>query len=291
MCEETDLRHLNERVRIKDNTEYIKKYERIRARLKELLGDDATYIEHVGTTAVNDVMAYPVIDIAIATSTDKLRDRICKKLLSENNFVQTKSRNDEILIRKGSLQKPDYYIHLTLAQSEFFMSMLRFRDELKLKPKKRLAYDNIHACAKMEYMDDLDKYHHSKTGFIKSTSNMNGIENYDDRIHVEKHERVYIDRSSEIVEKICEYVLILGMAQFLVRYGLSTMLVFVFNSEAIPLFVGGILLSSVSALYFLCLALRERTNHGILAKRIMFVVFGAILVIDIIATWITSMNG
>ena len=55
MYEETDLRHLDERINIEDNSQYIKKYEHIRAKLKELLGDDAVYIEHVGTTAVNDI--------------------------------------------------------------------------------------------------------------------------------------------------------------------------------------------------------------------------------------------
>ena len=182
MYEETDLRHLDERINIEDNSQYIKKYEHIRAKLKELLGDDAVYIEHVGTTAVNDIFAYPVIDVAIAASTEKLRDRICEKLLSEHGFTECKSKNDEILIRKGTLEKPSYYIHLTLAQSDFFRTMLRFRDELKIKPKRRDAYENIHSYAKLEYRDDLDKYHNAKTSFIRATAKQNSVENYDDEI-------------------------------------------------------------------------------------------------------------
>ncbi len=36
--------------------------------LKEILGDIATETEHVGSTAVNTIMAKPIIDIALAVS-------------------------------------------------------------------------------------------------------------------------------------------------------------------------------------------------------------------------------
>lgn len=291
MYEETDLRHLDERVNIKDNSEYIKKYEHIRAKLKDLLGDDAVYIEHVGTTAVSDIYAYPVIDVAIAASTEKLRDRICEKLLSEHGFTQCKSKNDEILIRKGTFEKPSYYIHLTLAQSNFFKSMLHFRDELKLKPKKRDAYENIHTCAKLEYRDDLDKYHNAKTSFIKATAKQNSVENYDDEIHIEKVERFRIDRTPEVIEKICGNILYIGIAQLVVRMLLGLVVVFTFTMDVIPLIVGCGILTIISTLFIIYHLLRERTNSGVVLKRIMFIVFGFILLIDAIINLVVTING
>ena len=291
MYEETDLRHLDERINIEDNSQYIKKYEHIRAKLKELLGDDAVYIEHVGTTAVNDIFAYPVIDVAIAASTEKLRDRICEKLLSEHGFTECKSKNDEILIRKGTLEKPSYYIHLTLAQSNFFRTMLRFRDELKIKPKRRDAYENIHSYAKLEYRDDLDKYHNAKTSFIRATAKQNSVENYDDEIHIEKTERYRVNKSSEIVEKICGYILYAGIAQLLVRMFLGLIIVLVFTAEAVPLIIGCGLLSILSTIFMIYLLIRERTDSGIVLKRIMFIVFGGVLIADAIINLIVTLNG
>ena len=291
MYEETDLRHLDERINIEDNSQYIKKYEHIRAKLKELLGDDAVYIEHVGTTAVNDIFAYPVIDVAIAASTEKLRDRICEKLLSEHGFTECKSKNDESFIRKGTLEKPSYYIHLTLAQSNFFRTMLRFRDELKIKPKRRDAYENIHSYAKLEYRDDLDKYHNAKTSFIMATAKQNSVENYDDEIHIEKTERYRVNRSSEIVEKICGYILYVGIAQLLVRMFLGLIIVLVFTTEAVPLIIGCGLLSILSTIFMIYLLIRERTNSGIVLKRIMFIVFGGVLIADAIINLIVTLNG
>ncbi len=290
MYEETDPRHLHERIAIKDNAEYIKKYEHIRARLKDLLGDDALYIEHVGTTAVSDISAYPVVDVAIAASTETIRDKICKKLLSQSGFTEVETRNDEILIRKGTYEKPQYYIHLALSQSIFFKSMILFRDELKLKPKKRIAYDSIHGYAKMEYEYDLEKYHYAKTSFIKATAKQNGIENYDEEIHLDKIERFNVSKATDVVEKVCGYIIYAGIAQMLVRLFAGLVIEFIYTEHTIIFICGCLALSFISTMFMLVRLLREHTNTGIVLKRIMFIVFGATLCIDAIINLVIVLN-
>ena len=274
--------HLENRVRIEDNSEYVKKYEHIRTRLKELLGDDATYIEHVGTTAVNDITANPVIDIAIAVSTPKIKEKI-KEILVEQKFLkQIESPNDEILLLKGSVEKPEYYLHIAETQSAFYKSMIRFRDELKLQPKRRDAYVNIHVFGKLDYLNDLEKYNNAKTNFIKAAVNHYGVHSYDEKIHAEVNERHSKSHLPDVLEKIARTILTVGAVNLAIKLFCMLIFVFVYDRSYLVPFILILILHTICMAYISYRAYTERTDSLMLVKRIAFISFGALAIINYI---------
>ena len=95
--------------------------------LEKLFGDVALKIEHIGSTSLNEIMAKPIIDIAVGVrSLDDF-----KKV--ENNFknypysIKEDSVTDEILVRKEQNECIMYLIHVMEIESKRYIDTIVFR--------------------------------------------------------------------------------------------------------------------------------------------------------------------
>ena len=117
-------------------------YEKEAEKIKSIIGDFITDIQHIGSTAIPDIMAKPVIDIAVMIpSLDKARDLI--KPLSTLGYYYDKpaSSPERYFFRKG--EPVQYHLSLTAPNVSFWRRQILFRDYLINHPSIAKKYEEL----------------------------------------------------------------------------------------------------------------------------------------------------
>lgn len=140
--------------------------------LEKLFGDVALKIEHIGSTSLNEIMAKPIIDIAVGVrSLDDF-----KKV--ESNFknypysIKEDSVTDEILVRKEQNECILYLIHVMEIESKRYIDTIVFRDYLIENPNRLKEYEKLKIQLAKKYADNRVMYTMSKAEFIQNTLKM-----------------------------------------------------------------------------------------------------------------------
>ncbi|WP_425447013.1 GrpB family protein [Dethiothermospora halolimnae] len=140
--------------------------------LKDILGSKiALRIEHIGSTAVENLLAKPTIDILIEIPKKKdIRDLIINKM-SENGYIHMKEQKNHLMFVKGysptGLENESFHIHMGTKAQESLWDRLYFRDYLKLNPSIALEYAELKKGLAKKYKHDREAYTESKGEFIK----------------------------------------------------------------------------------------------------------------------------
>jgi GrpB-like predicted nucleotidyltransferase (UPF0157 family) len=153
--------------------EFIKEKEN----LKEIFGNVAKSIEHVGSTSIVGLSAKPIIDIAVGVDAlediNKVKDKILKfshYTIKEDNAI------GEILMRRGTPVKageikPDYithFIHIMEINGRKYKETISFRDYLMANNEVLREYENLKQKLAINYENDRKTYSKAKEEFIKS---------------------------------------------------------------------------------------------------------------------------
>lgn len=140
--------------------------------LEKLFGDVALKIEHIGSTSLNEIMAKPIIDIAVGVrSLDDFKN-------VESNFknypysIKEDSVSDEILVRKEQNECITYLIHVMEIDSKRYVDTIVFRDYLRKNPNKQKEYEKLKIELAKKYANNRVMYTMSKSQFIKNTLKM-----------------------------------------------------------------------------------------------------------------------
>jgi GrpB-like predicted nucleotidyltransferase (UPF0157 family) len=119
------------------------KFEAEKIKLKEIFGNKAIAIEHIGSTSIPGLSAKPIIDIAV----------LIEKRDGGDNFIEPVSRlgyqydklnssGERHLFRKGNPTE----FHLSIAYKDkgsFWERQILFRDYLRSHPDSRDEYQNL----------------------------------------------------------------------------------------------------------------------------------------------------
>ena len=145
-------------------------------RLKEILGDVITDIQHVGSTSIPSIKAKPIIDIALAV--DKFDDILAyEKELKDAGFyyrpgAQASIRNQLLFAcgnyYDGSGDLQTHFIHVVLTNSMDWINYINFRDYLNGTPSVAKAYEDLKATLALQAPVDSgrEKYLKGKHDFI-----------------------------------------------------------------------------------------------------------------------------
>lgn len=138
--------------------------------LKSILPQDTTF-HHIGSTAVNDIMAKPIIDILIVVnSTEKLKQ--VAKLLQERKYIIMSSTQNRISLNKGytknGFAKKVFHFHIRLTGDT---DEILFKDYLNNHPEIAKEYEKLKLKLWKEYEHNRDAYTNEKTEFIKKYTN------------------------------------------------------------------------------------------------------------------------
>lgn len=158
--------------------EWNKEFVRVRGEIQKFSNIEKGRIQHIGSTAIEDSLAKPIIDIMIGVhDLDKL-DSIFIAGLKSIGFLRLKvERPSEIIFAKftdNTYEKRTHYIHVVEYEKEIWKNFIFFRDYLNDNEKARIDYMNI----KLEYLKTdfigINEYTDYKESFVKDIlKNMN----------------------------------------------------------------------------------------------------------------------
>jgi len=136
-----------------------------RGRLAEVLGDAALRIQHVGSTAVPDLAAKPVIDILVTVPDPDLEGSYVPAI--ESLGVQFRSRDDlHRYFRPFAGLPREVQVHVCATGSNWERRHLLFRDYLRAVESAREAYLAAKLEAARRWRDDRIAYADAKTDVI-----------------------------------------------------------------------------------------------------------------------------
>lgn len=120
-------------------------------RLKEILGECAVDIQHIGSTAIKTIKAKPIIDIAVACKSFAAVMKKRDAMQAAGFYYREKSSNEgQILFACGShydhsddKEMQTHFVHVVLADSEEWRSYIAFRDYLNENEDAAREYERL----------------------------------------------------------------------------------------------------------------------------------------------------
>lgn len=135
--------------------------------LKEILEDAAVDIQHIGSTAVKDIPAKPIIDIAVGA-------RDFESILGLNGLLEARGfifrgqdHPRQYLYICGDDEIRTHHIHVVEYGSDEWNNYINLRDYLRSHRDDAEAYARLKRALAQEYADDRETYTEKKSGFIQ----------------------------------------------------------------------------------------------------------------------------
>ena len=136
------------------------------AQLREILGDTAVDIQHIGSTSVRNICAKPIIDIAVGVR--DFRDILeLNAVLEDNCFIfRGQDVPDQYLYVCGDEDSRTHHIHTVIYDSEPWNNYINLRDYLNCHKAEAQAYSQLKEKLARLYPDDRNTYTELKSGLI-----------------------------------------------------------------------------------------------------------------------------
>lgn len=121
---------INNTVSLENNYELYKKiFEEEKAYLENIFKENRFKIEHVGSTAIKDLLSKPVVDIAIGAD-DLNSFKKYYSLLNKRYTITEQKEKEEILLVKENEKETFCLIHILDIKSNRYTNMIKFRNIL-----------------------------------------------------------------------------------------------------------------------------------------------------------------
>lgn len=138
--------------------------------LKQIFGNTAIDIQHVGSTAIPSIHAKPIIDIAVGVR--KVEDiRLYIPALEQHKFIyRGQDVAGQILFVICGIEKNirTHYIHIVEWNGTAWNNYINFRDYLNTFEEKALAYDQRKQTLAARFPTDRRSYSAGKQELINS---------------------------------------------------------------------------------------------------------------------------
>lgn len=140
--------------------------------LGALLEDYEPIISHIGSTAIPDIQAKPIIDILVEVSLGVDWTPI-RTLVENNGYICMAHSESRISFNKGYTAEgyadKVFHIHFRIIGDN---DELYFRDYLLTHPKAAKEYENLKLSLLPQYRNDRDGYTEAKTEFIRRITDL-----------------------------------------------------------------------------------------------------------------------
>ena len=110
--------------------------------LKQLLGNTAIDIQHVGSTAIFSIHAKPIIDLAVAVN--ELKDVLpYVEILQKHDIIyRGEILAGEVFFVIGNEEIRTHHIHVVKWNGKEWNNYINFRNYLNTYPEKAMLYDS-----------------------------------------------------------------------------------------------------------------------------------------------------
>ena len=141
-------------------------------RLAEILGEQALSIHHIGSTAIPNIKAKPIIDILVEVKKIETIDEFNDRMLQGG--YQPRGENGIpgrrfFIKNKGATRT--HNVHMFQTGNPEIERHLNFRDYLIAHPEEAQAYSNLKEELAQKFPKDILNYTTGKDEFIKKIDN------------------------------------------------------------------------------------------------------------------------
>ncbi|MFT4146193.1 MAG: GrpB family protein, partial [Mobilitalea sp.] len=149
------------------NKEWREGYQKEKEFLQAVFGDNLVRISHIGSSAVEGLIAKPTIDILLEVSDDIDIQTITERMKDEGYVINT-PKSDIIMYLKGYTPKgfEGQVVHIHVRYSGDW-GELYFRDYLRTHPEATAEYAELKIILKEQYTYDRDGYTEAKGEFVR----------------------------------------------------------------------------------------------------------------------------
>ena len=146
-------------------------FELERSRLSSLFPGVFVAIEHIGSTAIPEMTAKPIIDILGGVDSldgvDVLSRRLC-----ESGYTTSEEFNASLQDRKWFMRwangRRTHHLHVVVHDGPVWRDRLAFRDLMRANPQAAAEYESLKARLAIEYRDDREAYTEAKARFVRA---------------------------------------------------------------------------------------------------------------------------
>lgn len=137
-------------------------------RLHAAFGDEVIAIEHVGSTAIEGMVAKPVIDLLLVAE-DVGETETWRTSLAELGYAFRPDDpvEDRLFFARGPESERTHYLSVTERGSDTHVEQLAFRDFLRENPDRAQAYARLKRELAAEFPDDRESYTEGKSRFVR----------------------------------------------------------------------------------------------------------------------------
>jgi GrpB-like predicted nucleotidyltransferase (UPF0157 family) len=138
----------------------------LRKRIADALGDMAAAIEHVGSTAVPDLAAKPIIDIDVLLASETMLPAAIERLASLGYIHRGNLGIPEREAFFAAANDPPHHLYVCPPCSAEFRRHIAFRDYLRARPKDAKIYGDLKIALAERFRDDRSAYNTAKGEFV-----------------------------------------------------------------------------------------------------------------------------
>ncbi len=140
----------------------------VKEQIQGLWQDNVVDIQHFGSTAIDNVWAKPILDVAVVV---KSFIDMNIKALTEIGYdycgEQKPAHDRHLFVLRGDGEISLHHIHCYEPNNQDFINCIKFRDYLNMHLKKALAYSELKKKLACQFPNDRFAYSDAKSSFIQ----------------------------------------------------------------------------------------------------------------------------
>lgn len=147
-------------------------YEDEKQKILRVIANKIIAIEHIGSTAVPNLAAKPIIDIMVGVKDFAIAKKCIEPLKTiEYEYVPQYEVDipDRRFFNRGpNLPNQHFHLHMVIYGENFWVTHLLFRDYLRSHPEIALQYQTLKQKLAKQYVTDIMGYCDGKSEFIQN---------------------------------------------------------------------------------------------------------------------------
>lgn len=161
---------------VEHNTEWAGLYEAEAKRIRNCTGDLILDVQHVGSTSVPDMVAKPILDIAVAVDKKETIAGVVGRLtqVGYNDRGDQGKSGGYLLVKEVEPDVRIFHVHIVEILDPQWRSYLAFRDILRRDVSIRLAYEDLKNRLARQFPEDRVSYTAGKDAFITDVLQKHG---------------------------------------------------------------------------------------------------------------------
>lgn len=151
---------------------WLRHFEEAEARLRALLGDVVVAVDHIGSTAIPEMPAKPIVDIDVTLASLADIPEASRRLVEAGYEERGNRYNDDVWAFLLKASTPQLRVYLCPPANRTHEGRLAFRDYLRHHPAAAEAYAILKRQLAARFAYDGDRYTAEKSGFIQQVLEM-----------------------------------------------------------------------------------------------------------------------